>query len=97
MVFYRKNWVNESKKQLEIAMHLDAGNQKYKDAYKKLNEKLEYDASRHAADGANQSAYRGQDMNAASDEQMGGNFCTDCISCCYLNLCLNCMCNMCCR
>lgn len=97
VVFYRKNWVNESKKQLEIAMHLDAGNQKYKDAYKKLNEKLEYDASRHAADGANQSAYRGQDMNAASDEQMGGNFCTDCISCCYLNLCLNCMCNMCCR
>ena len=42
VVFYRKNWINESKKQLEIAMHLDAGNQKYKDAYKKLNDKIQY-------------------------------------------------------
>lgn len=97
VVFYRKNWVNESKKQLEIAMHLDAGNQKYKDAYKKLNEKMEYDASRHAAEGANQSAYRGQNMNASADDQMGGGFCSDCLTCCYLNLCANCLCNMCCN
>ncbi len=100
VIFYRKNWVNESKKQLEIAMHLDAGNQKYKDAYKKLNDKIKYDASHHSAEGANQSAYRGQDMNSAQqgkDTQMGGNFCTDCLTCCYANLCLNCMCNMCCR
>ena len=97
VVFYRKNWVNESKKQLEIAMHLDAGNQKYKDAYKKLNDKMQYDAANHANEGANQSAYRGQDMSTEQDNQMGGNFCTDCITCCYANLCLNCMCNMCCN
>lgn len=97
IVFYRKNWINESKKQLEIAMHLDSGNQKYKDAYKKLNDKMQYDAANHANEGANQSAYRGQDMQGSKDGQMGGNFCSDCISCCYLNMCLNCMCNMCCR
>ena len=97
VVFYRKNWINESKKQLEIAMHLDPGNQKYKDSYTKLNEKMQYDAANHASEGANQSAYRGQDMSGAQDGQMGGNFCTDCLTCCYANLCLNCMCNMCCN
>ena len=97
VVFYRKNWVNESKKQLEIAMHLDAGNQKYKDAYQKLNDKMAYDASNHASEGANQSAYRGQDMYTSQDNQMGGNFCTDCLTCCYINMCINCLCNACCN
>ena len=31
VVFYRKNWINESKKQLEIAIQLEPDNQKYKD------------------------------------------------------------------
>lgn len=97
VVFYRKNWINESKKQLEIAMHLDTENQKYKDAYKKLNEKMEYDAKNHVNEGANQSAYNGQTMNNFSDDQMGGDTCTDCLTCCYINLCVNCLCNMCCR
>ncbi len=35
IVYYRKNWINESKKQLEIAIQLDGGNEKYKEAYRK--------------------------------------------------------------
>lgn len=97
VVFYRKNWMNESKKQLEIAMHLDTENEKYKDAYKKLNDKMSYDAKDHAREGANQSAYQGQNMNGAQDDQMGGNFCSDCVTCCYINMCVNCLCNMCCN
>ncbi len=97
VLFYRKNWVNESKKQLEIAMQLDPGNQKYKDAYQKLNDKIAYDANAHKADGANQSAYDGQGMNVPPDDQMGGNFCTDCLQCCMLNMCLNCLCSGCMR
>lgn len=97
VLFYRKNWVNESKKQLEIAMQLDPSNDKYKEAYKKLNDKIAYDASHHANEGANQSVYQGQNMNAAQDDQMGGNFCSQCITCCYINLCVNCLCNMCCN
>ena len=97
VVFYRKNWVNESKKQLEIAIQLDGENQKYKDAYQKLNEKISYDAASHRDEGANQSAYRGQDMSSAPDDQMGGNFCMDCLQCCALNACINCLCNGCCR
>ncbi|MGN0817629.1 MAG: hypothetical protein ACI4L9_01550 [Candidatus Coproplasma sp.] len=97
VVFYKKNWMNESKKQLEIAMHLDTENQKYKDAYKKLNDKLDYDAKNHAHEGANQSTYQGQDMSTSQSDQMGGNFCSDCITCCYINMCVNCLCNMCCN
>ncbi|MDE7181999.1 MAG: phage protease [Clostridia bacterium] len=95
VVFYRKNWMNESKKQLEIAIQLEPENEKYKTAYKKLNDKLSYDAQNGG--GANQGVYRGQSINSDSDEQMGGNFCAQCIQCCYINMCINCLCNSCCR
>lgn len=98
VLFYRKNWVNESKKQLEIAMRLDGENPKYREAYEKLNEKIAYDASKQGAAGGEQSAYRGQDMNNTySDNQMGGSFCASCVECCALNACLNCLCNGCCH
>lgn len=97
VLFYRKNWINESKKQLEIAIQLDGENQKYKDAYKKLNEKMAYDASNHRAEGANQSAYKGQNMSSADEDQLGGSFCASCAECCALNACINCLCNGCCR
>ena len=95
VVFYRKNWINESKKQLEIAIQLEPDNDKYKEAYKKLNDKLNYDAQN--ANGANQTVYEGQTMNSGGDNQMGGNFCANCIECCYINMCINCLCNACCR
>ena len=97
VVFYRKNWINESKKQLEIAMRLDGENQKYREAYEKLNEKIAYDSTQRTT-GENQGAYRGQDMNSTySDNQMGGSFCASCAECCALNACINCLCNGCCR
>lgn len=42
VVFYKKNWSNESKKQLEIAMQMDPNNRKYQEAYGKLNAKNDY-------------------------------------------------------
>lgn len=94
VVFYRKGWVNESKKQLEIAMRLDGSNDKYKEAYKKLADKIEYDSnkSKERID----SVYEGQDMNYSGGNQMG-DFCTSCVECCALNACINCMCSGCCR
>ncbi|MDE5789022.1 MAG: phage protease [Clostridia bacterium] len=97
VVFYRKNWVNESKKQLEIAMRLDGENEKYRQAYVKLNEKIAYDASKLGANAEGDSVYKGQDMNSYSDNQMGGGFCSYCVECCALNACLNCLCNGCCH
>ena len=95
VIFYRKNWINESKKQLEIAIQLEPENEKYKEAYKKLNEKINYDAQNSA--NAGQSVYQGETVNSADDNQMGGNFCANCIECCYINMCINCLCNACCR
>ena len=97
--------VNESKKQLEIAIQLEPDNEKYKEAYRKLNEKINYDATAGAQNAAgtsagagNQSAYQGQTMNSSSaDEQMGGSFCAQCIDCCSTYLCLSCLCDGCCR
>ena len=87
--------INESKKQLEIAIQLDGDNAKYREAYRKLNEKIQFDANQQQQQ---QQVYEGQTMNSQpSDSQMGGNFCANCIECCYLNMCLNCLCNGCCR
>ena len=93
VLFYRKNWISESKKQLEIAIQLEPDNQKYKETYRKLKEKINFDAQRSASD----SVYQGQTVNSADENQMGGSFCANCIECCYLNMCINCLCNSCCR
>ena len=99
VIFYRKNWVNESKKQLEIAIQLEPDNAKYKEAYRKLNDKINTDAQANAGEqgGAQQGAYQGQTMSSADDAQMGGSFCANCIECCYINMCINCLCGTCCR
>lgn len=94
VVFYRKNWINESKKQLEIAIQLDPNNEKFKEAYRKLNEKINYNANRQKHDYDSQ--YQGQTMNGnPQQEQMGGNFCENCINCCYTYMCISCLCNGC--
>ncbi len=100
VVFYRKNWMNESKKQLEIAIQLEPENQKYKEAYKKLNDKINYDAAggerQNAHPNGYNSAYQGQQMNGARDDnQMGGNFCASCLDCCYTYMCISCLCDGC--
>lgn len=98
VVFYRKNWINESKKQLEIAIQLEPENAKYKEAYRKLCDKIQSDSPSQGESGGQQGAYQGQTMNSsAQDNQMGGNGCATCIECCYINMCINCLCNSCCR
>ncbi len=108
VVFYRKNWTNESKKQLEIAMQLEPDNEQYKDAYRKLNDRINFDAQSGAAGASgtqtqngqprNGSTYQGQTMNGnTSDNQMGGNGCAQCLDCCYTYLCVSCLCDGCCR
>ena len=102
VVFYRKNWVNESKKQLEIAMQMDPHNEKYKTAYSKLKEKIEYD-KKQAASQQGGGAYGGPadtqtqgDGDFDTQQQMGGGFCEQCATCCACNMLLNCCMNACC-
>ena len=95
VVYYKKNWTNDSKKQLEIAMQMDPDNQKYRAAYGKMNAKNEYQQQQAYQQQQQQNPYaNGAPMH---DEQMGGgNACSDCISCCYTYLCVNCLFNLCC-
>ena len=89
VVYYRKNWMNESKKQLEIAMQMEPSNQKYRADYEKLSSRAEYKTQSGGAPNTNVDPAAGQD-------QMGGN---ECINMCNACFCLNCLCNCmyCCR
>jgi len=91
VVFYKKNWMNESKKQLEIAMQMDPASMKYRDAYDKLKSRAEY--TRQTGGAADPDAGN----VGAPDEQMGGNACANCASFCYTFLCVNCLFNLCCN
>lgn len=87
-VFYKKNWTNESKKQLEIAIELDGNNKKYREAYGKLNAKNDYEKRSARNEHESEPVYE--------DRQMGGNACSQCISCCYTYLCVDCLFSLCC-
>ena len=92
VVFYKKNWMNESKKQLEIAMQMDGSNTKYREAYDKLKSRAEYRQQSGGAPNTNPNP-----DPVPGDEQMGGNWCTQCFSFCYTCLCVNCLFNLCCN
>ena len=92
VVFYKKNWMNESKKQLEIAIQMDGANSKYREAYDKLKARADYRQQSGGAPNTN------PDPNMAQGgEQMGGNWCANCASMCYTFLCVNCLFNLCCN
>ena len=93
VLFYKKNWTNDSKKQLENAMQMDPDNVKYRNAYGKMNAKNEYQ-EQPARETENPYSTHREQMD--DGEQMGGNACTDCISCCYTTLCVNCLFQCCC-
>jgi molecular chaperone DnaJ len=78
IVFYKKNWYNESKNQLEMAISMDPTNSKYKDALNRLNVFLNGSTSN-----PHEKAYRqadeqigpddGSNRNNRQDSQYGGN------------------------
>ncbi len=92
VVYYKKNWTNESKKQLEIAIEMDPSNQKYRAAYGKMNARAQQQQQQQADQ---QNPYSRQ-PNYDEQQQMGGNACSDCISCCYTYLCVDCLFSLCC-
>lgn len=105
VVFYRKNWMNESKKQLEIAMQMEPSNEKYRTAYNKLKDKIEYDrrnaeTPQGGAAGAQgtQGTQGGQVPPPDYEQQQmgGGGMCEQCATCCACNLLMNCCMNACC-
>ena len=93
VVFYKKNWTNESKKQLEIAMNMEPTNQKYAEAYSKLKAKIEYTDKQFRQGNPNY----GGNPNGNSERQMGGDSCSSALDFCTTLCCVNLACNCCCR
>lgn len=95
VIFYKKNWLNESKKQLEIALNMEPYNSKYSDALSKLKQKMEYN-DRQYQGGYNQGAYN-QGGQPQYDRQMGGVDSNNCLSFCATWCCMDMLCSLCCR
>ena len=93
VIFYKKNWMNESKKQLEIALSLEPHNAKYADDYSKLKQKMEYNERQFRSGNMGADAFNEGDVN---NRQMGGSGLDSCLSFCATWCCVNTMCNMCC-
>ncbi len=93
VVYYKKNWYNDSKKQLELAMQIDSQNAKYREAYEKLKEKNDYQQKAEQQNQTQNPEYSRQ----TGGEQMGGNCCNNCCTCCYAYMCVDCLFSCCCR
>jgi len=86
VIFYKKNWMSESKKQLEIALNIEPYNTKYSNAYSKLKQKMQY----------NENQFHSGNANYDDRRQMGGSDMNGCLSFCATWCCMDMLCSMCC-
>ena len=97
VIFFKKNWVNESKKQLEIAIQMDPNNDKYKNALNKLNERVNQTANPNWNKSGNAYNYNNQGETKQytnETQQLGGDSCLGwCCDMLICNMLLNCCCN----
>ena len=94
VIFYKKNWINESKKQLEIAINMDGTNEKYKNALNRLNERVNSTQNINPNWNKSGSSPYGKDGIGEETPQLGGSSCAQ--WCCDMIICntiLNCCCN----
>ena len=94
VIFYKKNWINESKKQLEIAVNMEPHNVKYSDDYAKLKQKIEFNERQFKSGNAN---FNHGAQNDEQNRQMGGSDMNNCLSFCATWCCIDMMCSLCCR
>ena len=94
VVFYKKNWINESKKQLEIAMNMDPHNEKYADSYTKLKQKIDFNEKQFHSGNA---SFGQSGSHRTTERQMGGSGINDCLSFCATWCCMDMLCSICCR
>ena len=98
VVFYKKNWINESKKQLEIAIAMNGDEPKYKNALDKINNRVNEGA--RINNDWNRSGNAGYEQGSPSyqqggpNQQLGGDSCAQwCCDMIICNMLLNCCCN----
>ena len=91
VIFYKKNWYGESRKQLEIAINMDPNNSKYITAYNKLKAKM--DSNQKAFQSNYSQGYGGNQQS--NSQQMGGT--NDCLTFCATWCCMDMLCSICCQ
>ena len=92
VVFYKKKWTNESKKQLEISVNMEPYNPKYTEAYEKLKKQIEFNQNQfHSGN-----AYYNNNQYENQNRQMGAGD-NSCFNFCATWCCMELMCSMCCR
>lgn len=89
VVFYRKQWMNDAKKQLEIAMNMEPANPKYKESYTKLKDKIAFTEKQFQSGNAAPQSH-------GNEEMMGGNACSSFMNFCTTMCCMNMLYNCCC-
>ena len=92
VVFYKNNWFNESKKQLEIALTMDPHNSKYNESFSKLKDKMDFNDRQYRGDYTSRNT-----TNPQNDRQMGGADPDGCLTFCATWCCMDMLCSMCCR
>lgn len=92
VIFYKKNWINESLKQLEIALTMEPHNNKYSNALSALKQRIDYNNKQYHSN----NAYN-QDPNMHANSQMGGTDSNNCLSFCATWCLMDMLCSMCCR
>ena len=91
VIYYKKNWLNDSKNQLKVALNMDPHNSKYADALSKLNQKMEYNDRQY------QGTYNQGGAQPQYDRQMGGVDSNNCLTFCATWCCMDMLCSICCR
>lgn len=94
VIYYKKNWINESKKQLEIAISMNANEPKYKKALDKLNESVSQGAKINSDWNGSNKPHPSSDYDNEPENQLGGDSCAQ--WCCDMIICntlLNCCCS----
>lgn len=76
-IYLAKNWTNESRKQLELAIALDPENEKYKEELQALKERAEKAQSKY--DKSNKKKQFGKDFLDACPEACGEGCCMCCV------------------
>lgn len=94
VVFYEKNWLNDSKKQLEIALAMDPGNEKYSRALENLKKKI--DGSRpYDKEGANDIYHQSTQQGGSGRtyrQRQGGDVADGLCAACQALWCADCCC-----
>ena len=92
VVFYEKNWLSDSKKQLEIALSMDEGNEKYSRALENLKKKIDGSRPYEKQDGASDVYHQSTTQGRSYQQRRDADAADGCCAACQALICADCCC-----